>query len=270
MTDYRPHRTHTTRKDIDMIDNALIQGRDLRKTYSMGSRADVPALRGIDISIEQGEMVAIMGPSGSGKSTLMHILGLLHAPDLKNGPRPNLWFEGRDMISLSESERTRIRARRMGFVFQSFNLVPTQTALENVMLACDYAGVRGSTAKTAAMDVLGLVGLADRADHRPAELSGGEQQRIATARALVNRPSLVLADEPTGNLDSERSKEVLSLLRWFNREHGQTLVLVTHDPEVGDACDRVVRMRDGHVQDHGAIRVPTLAGLAPEPMTSAA
>jgi putative ABC transport system ATP-binding protein len=255
-----------------MIDNALIQGRDLRKTYSMGSRADVPALRGIDISIEQGEMVAIMGASGSGKSTLMHILGLLHAPDMNNGPRPNLWFEGQDMVALSESQRTRIRARRMGFVFQSFNLVPTLTALENVMLACDYAGVRGSTARNAAKEVLGMVGLADRADHRPAELSGGEQQRIATARALVNRPSFILADEPTGNLDSERSAEVLSLLRWFNREHGQTLVLVTHDPEVGDACDRVVRMRDGHVQDHGVVPMPMpmLAGLAPEPMISAA
>jgi putative ABC transport system ATP-binding protein len=158
----------------------------------------------------------------------------------------------------------------MGFVFQSFNLVPTQTALENVMLACDYAGVHGSAARNAAQEVLAMVGLADRADHRPAELSGGEQQRIATARALVNRPSLILADEPTGNLDSERSAEVLRLMRWFNREHGQTLVLVTHDPEVGDACDRVVRMRDGYVQDHAAARVQSLAGLVSEPMISAA
>ena len=209
-------------------------------------------------------MVAMMGPSGSGKSTLMHILGLLHAPDMNGGgPLPSLWFEGRDMVSLGEAERTRIRARRMGFVFQSFNLVPTLTALENVMLACDYAGARGSNARAAAMDVLAMVGLADRADHRPAELSGGEQQRIATARALVNRPSLILADEPTGNLDSERSAEVLQLLRWFNREHGQTLLLVTHDPEVGEACDRVVRMRDGRVQDRGAVVVPAPVSVAP-------
>jgi putative ABC transport system ATP-binding protein len=213
----------------------------------------------VDISIAQGEMVAIMGPSGSGKSTLMHILGLLHAPETDGGPKPELWFEGRDMTRLSESERTRIRARRMGFVFQSFNLVPTLTAQENVMLACDYAGVKGAQAQAAAEHVLRLVGLADRGDHRPAELSGGEQQRIATARALVNQPSLILADEPTGNLDSVRAGEILDLMRRFNREHGQTLLLVTHDPEVGDACDRVVHMRDGLVADHGAVPVaPTL------------
>ncbi|MEX1333724.1 MAG: ABC transporter ATP-binding protein [Candidatus Limnocylindrales bacterium] len=236
-----------------MITNALVEGRDLRKTYQLGKRAAVPALRGVDISIAEGEMVAIMGPSGSGKSTLMHILGLLHAPETDGGPRPELWFEGRDMTRLGESERTRIRAKRMGFVFQSFNLVPTLTAQENVMLACDYAGVKGTKAQAAAEHVLRLVGLGDRGDHRPAELSGGEQQRIATARALVNQPSLILADEPTGNLDSVRAREVLDLMRWFNREHGQTLLLVTHDPEVGEACDRVVHMRDGLVADHGLV-----------------
>ncbi|MEX1294561.1 MAG: ABC transporter ATP-binding protein [Candidatus Limnocylindrales bacterium] len=243
----------TDRKDHDMITNALVEGRDLRKTYQLGKRAAVPALRGVDISIAEGEMVAIMGPSGSGKSTLMHILGLLHAPETDGGPRPELWFEGRDMTRLGESERTRIRAKRMGFVFQSFNLVPTLTAQENVMLACDYAGVKGTKAQAAAEHVLRLVGLGDRGDHRPAELSGGEQQRIATARALVNQPSLILADEPTGNLDSVRAREVLDLMRWFNREHGQTLLLVTHDPEVGEACDRVVHMRDGLVADHGLV-----------------
>lgn len=253
-----------------MNDDILIAGRDLRKTYRLGGRADVAALRGVDISIARGEMVAIMGPSGSGKSTLMHLLGLLHAPDLNNGPRPNLWFEGRDMVSLGEAERTRIRARRMGFVFQSFNLVPTLSALENVTLACDYAGTRRDIARIAAQDALGLVGLADRGDHRPAELSGGEQQRIATARALVNRPSLILADEPTGNLDSERSAEVLSLLRWFNREHGQTIVLVTHDPEVGNACDRVVNVRDGIIWDHGSIAAQVPVSVVAQPVASAA
>ncbi len=253
-----------------MSSNTLIEARDLRKTYQLGGRTAVEALRGVDISITGGEMVAIMGPSGSGKSTLMHILGLLHAPEMNGGPRPELWFDGRDMTSLSESERTRIRARRMGFVFQSFNLVPTLTALENVMLACDYAGVKGAKAQAAAEDVLRLVGLADRADHRPAELSGGEQQRIATARALVNRPSLSLADEPTGNLDSGRSAELLTLLRWFNREHGQTLLLVTHDPEVGDACDRVVHMRDGLVQDHSAVAAEPAAAPAVMAMPQAA
>ena len=247
-----------------MISNALIEGRDLRKTYQLGKRAAVPALRGVDISIAEGEMVAIMGPSGSGKSTLMHILGLLHAPEANDGPRPELWFEGRDMTRLSESERTKIRARRMGFVFQSFNLVPTLTAQENVLLACDYAGLKGTGAQAASEHVLRLVGLGDRGDHRPAELSGGEQQRIAAARALVNQPSLILADEPTGNLDSTRAGEVLDLMRWFNREHGQTILLVTHDPEVGNACDRVVHMRDGLVADHGVVPVPTSAAAAPQ------
>ncbi len=227
---------------------ALLQGRNLRKTYRLGRHNTVEALRGVDVAIETGEMVAIVGPSGSGKSTLMHILGLLHGPDLNHGPRPELSFAGRDIVDVGEGERTRIRAREMGFVFQDFNLVPTLTALENVALACDYAGVRGAVARTASLEALDLVGLGDRAGHRPVELSGGEQQRVALARALVNKPRLVLADEPTGNLDSERSADVLATLRRFNREHGQTLVLVTHDPEVAEACDRTIRMRDGRIQ----------------------
>jgi putative ABC transport system ATP-binding protein len=239
---------------------ALLEGRNLRKTYRLSRRNSVEALRGVDISIEPGEMVAIMGPSGSGKSILMHILGLLHAPDPNHGPTPELTFDGRDVSRLSDGERTRLRAREMGFVFQDFNLVPTMTALENVLLACDYAGLRGAPAKAAALEALALVGLAARAEHRPAELSGGEQQRVAIARALVNRPSLVLADEPTGNLDSERSAEVLALLRRLNREADQTFILVTHDQEVGEACDRVVRMRDGKIRDHGLSLVrPRLA-----------
>lgn len=236
-----------------MTTTALLEGRDLRKTYRLGRNGVVEALRGVEIRVDEGEMVAIMGPSGSGKSTLMHILGLLHAPDLNHGPRPQLRFEGRDMTAVGDAERTRIRARRMGFVFQDFNLIPTLTARENVLLACDYGGTRGTTATAAADEALALVGLADRGDHRPAELSGGEQQRVAIARALVNRPSLVLADEPTGNLDSERSAEVLDLLRRSNREQGQTVVVVTHDEEVGAACHRVVRMRDGRIRprQHG-------------------
>ncbi len=237
---------------------ALLEGHNLRKTYHLSRHNSVAALRGVDVAIQPGEMVAIMGPSGSGKSTLMHILGLLHAPDMtEDGPRPELVFGGRDMVDLKESERTKVRAREMGFVFQDFNLVPTLTALENVMLACEYAGIGGAKARQAAGEVMRLVGLEDRAGHRPAELSGGEQQRVAIARALVNRPNLILADEPTGNLDSERSEEVLSMLRQFNRDHGQTFILVTHDSDVGDACDRVIRMRDGTIRAQATAVAPT-------------
>ena len=243
---------------------AILEGRNLRKTYRLSKKNTVEALKGVEISIEAGEMVAIMGPSGSGKSTLMHLLGLLHSPDPNHGPAPELYLGGQDVAGLSDNDRTRIRARRMGFVFQDFNLVPTLTALENVLLACEYAGIKGKAARDAALEALGLVGLADRAGHKPAELSGGEQQRVAIARALVNKPEIILADEPTGNLDSDRSAEVLALLRQFNREHGQTIVLVTHDSEVGDACDRVIKMRDGRIRDNG-LRAATPV-MATEPV----
>jgi putative ABC transport system ATP-binding protein len=255
---------------------ALLEGQDLRKTYRLSRSNTVEALRGVDIAIEDGEMVAIVGRSGSGKSTLMHILGLLHAPDPDGGPPPSLRFDGRDMVNVGESERTRIRARRMGFVFQDFNLVPTLTAIENVMLACDYAGRRGSEARSAARGALELGGLEARADHRPVELSGGEQQRVAIARALDNRPSLVLADEPTGNLDSERTDEILVLLDRLNRE-GQTFILVTHEADVAAACHRVIRMRDGRAHEETVASLPTEPALrvgsgerAPEPVAALA
>ena len=225
----------------------LLEGRNLRKTYQLSRHNSLAALRGVDVTIDSGEMVAIMGPSGSGKSTLMHILGLLHAPDTNHGPAPEMRFDGEDVSRLSDRARTQIRAKSMGFVFQSFNLVPTMTALENVALAADYGGMSGSEARKAAQEVLSWVGLSDRAKHRPMELSGGEQQRAALARALVNNPRLLLADEPTGNLDSARSTEVLELLRRFNRERGQTTVLVTHDAAVAAATDRTIHMRDGLV-----------------------
>ncbi len=237
----------------------LLEGRHLRKTYKLGRNNQVKALRGVDISIERGEMVAIMGPSGSGKSTLMHVLGLLHAPDTNHGPAPTLSFDGRDTTKLSEGERTKIRARQMGFVFQDFNLIPTLTALENVMLACDYAGRRGHEARADAIAALELVGLGERTSHRSTELSGGEQQRVAIARALVNQPDLVLADEPTGNLDSERTDEVLDLLRSLNEKHGQTFILVTHDHDVAEACDRVIRVRDGLLESDRRARVEAVA-----------
>ena len=230
---------------------ALLEARNLRKTYRLSKSNVVEALRGVDVTIDEGEMVAIMGPSGSGKSTLMHVLGLLHKADSNHGPAPELRFAGKDVTGLADNERTRIRATEMGFVFQAFNLVPTLTAAENVALAAEYAGTRGPAARAAAIEALGLVGLADRAQHRPSELSGGEQQRVAVARALINRPRLVIGDEPTGNLDSVRSAEVLGLLRGLNREHGHTFLIVTHDPEVGEACDRTIRMRDGVVVSDG-------------------
>ncbi len=228
---------------------ALLEGRNLRKTYRLGRRNTVEALRGVDITIEAGEMVAIMGPSGSGKSTLMHLLGLLHSPDRNVAPTPDVLIDGQSVANLSDRARTQMRAKTMGFVFQSFNLVPTLTAIENIALAGEYAGESRGRATAAAREALAWVGLAERADHRPMELSGGEQQRVAIARSLVNEPALVLADEPTGNLDSGHSQEVLQLLRRFNRERGQTVVLVTHDAEVGAFCDRIIRMRDGVVVD---------------------
>jgi putative ABC transport system ATP-binding protein len=233
---------------------ALLEATNIRKTFQLGRRNRVEALRGVDVTIEAGEMVAIMGPSGSGKSTLMHVLGLLQQPDLDGGPTPRLLIGGRDMTRLPDAARTQARARDLGFVFQAYNLVQTLTAAENVALAANYAGRGGSSGRTAALDALGLVGLSDRAHHRPSELSGGEQQRVALARALVNEPRMVLGDEPTGNLDSARSTEVLALLRRFNRERGQTFVIVTHDPEVGAACDRIIRMRDGLIQGPGLAR----------------
>ena len=237
----------------------ILEAQNLRKTYRLSKTNSVEALRGVDVTIESGEMVAIMGPSGSGKSTLMHVLGLLQPPDTNHGPAPRLDFSGRAVADLPDKDRTRIRATEMGFVFQAFNLVATLSAVENVALAAEYAGVRRSTAKVAALDALGLVGLAERAHHRPSELSGGEQQRVAVARALVNRPRLVIGDEPTGNLDSARSAEVLALLRTLNRAEGHTFLIVTHDPEVGAACDRTILMRDGCIVSHGRDATPAQA-----------
>ena len=233
---------------------AFLEARNLHKTYRLSRSNHVRALRGVDVTVESGEMVGIMGPSGCGKSTLMHILGLLHSPDFDTDAPPSLVIDGTDVTEIEDRERTRMRAERMGFVFQFFNLVPTLTALENVALPAEYAGRRKSNARAAGMEALRQVGLEDRAGHRPNELSGGQQQRAAIARALVTRPALLLADEPTGNLDSENTEEVMALLHWFNRERGQTIVLVTHDTRVSEACSRVLTMRDGVITNgHDAL-----------------
>ena len=224
---------------------AFLTARNLNKTYRLSRRNVVHALRGVDVTIEAGETVAIAGPSGSGKSTLMHILGLLHLPDRGYDPPPILVFDGEDVTAMPDRDRTRMRAERIGFVFQAFNLVPTLTALENVALPAEYAGQSRKAARAAAEDALEVMGIADRAGHRPVELSGGQQQRVSIARALVNEPALLLADEPTGNLDSQNTAELLELLRRYNAERGQTMVLVTHDPLVSAACSRVLTMRDG-------------------------
>ena len=224
---------------------AFLEARNLHKTYRPSRHNLVHALRGVDVTVGEGEMVGIVGPSGSGKSTLMHVLGLLHAPDENRDSPPSLVFDGADVTGLPDRERTRIRAERMGFVFQTFNLVPTLTALENVALPAEYAGWKRTEARKAARETLAMVGLDDRMGHRPTELSGGQQQRAAMARALVTNPALLLADEPTGNLDSDNTAELLDLLRRFNAERGQTMVLVTHDPRVSDACSRVLMMEDG-------------------------
>ena len=224
---------------------AFLEARNINKTYRMGRSNQVRALRGVDIAVDAGEMVGIMGPSGCGKSTLMHILGLLHSPDARTEPPPSLMIEGADVTTLSDLERTRMRAVKMGFVFQAFNLVSTLTAVENIALPAEYAGRRRPAAREAAEEALRLVGLEDWAGHRPMELSGGQQQRVAIARALVTRPALLLADEPTGNLDSENTGEILELLHRFNKDRGQTVLIVTHDPRVGEACSRVLTMHDG-------------------------
>ena len=228
---------------------SFLQAFNLSKTYRLNRHNVVHALRGVDVSVEAGEMVAIVGPSGSGKSTLMHILGLLHSPDKLRDPHPSLVFDGIDVTDMPDRERTRMRAERIGFVFQAFNLVPTLTALENVVLPAEYAGQSRKAARAAAEDALEVMGIADRAGHRPMELSGGQQQRVSIARALVNEPALLLADEPTGNLDSQNTAELLELLRRYNAERGQTMVLVTHDPLVSAACGRVLTMRDGAILD---------------------
>ena len=207
------------------------------KTYRMG-RIEVPALQGIDLHVASGEFVAIMGASGSGKSTLMNILGCLDVPT-----SGRYLLDGTDVARLGDDELAKIRNRKIGFVFQSFNLIPRTSALHNVEMPLIYAGEGGRTER--AREALGAVGLADRAHHQPTELSGGQQQRAAIARALVTNPAILLADEPTGNLDTVSSVEIMRLLSNLNSEQGRTIVLITHEQDIARFARRVVELRDG-------------------------
>ncbi len=224
-------------------DDLIVQATGVHKVYLTG-QVSVPALRGVDLSIRRGEMVAIMGPSGCGKTTLLNCLSGLDTAD-----QGKIAIEGVSLSGMSDRQRTAYRARRMGFVFQFYNLLPVLSAVENVELPLLVSGVRLREARKRALESLTQVGLAQRAYHRPAELSGGERQRTTIARALVNRPALVWADEPTGDLDSETASEIMDVLVDLNREQQLTFILVTHDRGVGARCGRIVRMRDGLVED---------------------
>ena len=217
----------------------LMKMQSVTKDYQLGKTL-VRALRGLDMEIEKGEVVAIMGPSGSGKSTLMHILGALDVPT--NGVA---MIDGSDLKDLKESQLVTFRGQKVGFVFQTFNLIQTLSALQNVELPMIFQGIGKSARHRKAKDLLERVGLADRIKHRPNELSGGERQRVAVARSLANDPEIILADEPTGNLDTESGQSILDLLKQLSTRDGKTVILVTHDPEAAEIADRIIRLRDG-------------------------
>jgi len=230
----------------------LIRLEDIHKTYYLGE-LDVPVLKGISLTIDRGEMVALMGASGSGKTTLMNILGCLDHPT-----RGRYWLDGQEVSRLSADERAYVRNSKIGFVFQNFNLLPRTSALENVIMPLSYTptGISNREARARGAELLNLVGLGDRMDHEPSQLSGGQQQRVAIARALVNHPPLLFADEPTGNLDSRTSEEILRMFQQLNRDEGLTIILVTHDSGVAQHARRTIHIRDGVILDGAATSHP--------------
>lgn len=230
----------------------LIELRDIHKTYHLGE-VKVPVLKGVSLNAVQGEFVALMGSSGSGKSTLMNILGCLDNPT-----SGEYWLDGRETSKFTAREQARLRNRIIGFVFQSFNLLPRTTALENVLMPLTYTkeNLSEHQKKQRAAELLQKVGLEDRIDHQQSQLSGGEQQRVAIARSLVNHPRILLADEPTGNLDSRTSAELLQMFQQLNQADGITLILVTHDPVVAQCARRIIRIKDGLIEDSTGLRRP--------------
>ncbi len=222
----------------------LIELRDIYKTYHLGE-VDLPVLKGVSLNVRRGELVALMGVSGSGKSTLMNILGCLDHPT-----SGEYWLDGREISRLTAQEQARLRNRMVGFVFQNYNLLPRTTALENVLMPLTYTkeNLTEHQMRQRATELLQKVGLGDRTDHQPSQLSGGEQQRVAIARSLVNRPRVLFADEPTGNLDSHTSEEILQMFQQLNSAEGITLILVTHDPNVAQHAQRMIRIKDGLIE----------------------
>ncbi len=231
----------------------VIELQDITKVYQMGE-VEVRALRGVSLQIEEGEIIAVMGPSGSGKSTMMNIVGCLDQPT--SGA---YFIEGRDVSRLGDDQLAQIRNRKIGFVFQTFNLLARTSALENVMLPLIYAGVGMAERKKRAEEALISVGLGERVTHSPNELSGGQQQRVAIARALVNNPAIILADEPTGNLDSKSGVEVMAILQWLNKYKGITVALVTHDPVIAQHAQRIVHIHDGRITRSELVDEPRVA-----------
>jgi putative ABC transport system ATP-binding protein len=243
--DTKDHKTHKDTKEVHAKDRAIIKLVNVWKTYHMGD-TEVHALRGVNLTINKGEFVAIMGPSGSGKSTLMNQVGCLDIPS-----KGEVYLDGQDIAHLSESNLAQIRGRKIGFIFQKFNLIPTLSAKENVALPMIFQNIGQGKRNERATSLLTLVSLQDRMDHLPGELSGGQQQRVAIARSLANEPEVILADEPTGNLDSKTGGTVMDFLRDLHKNKGTTIIMVTHDEDVAKNADRIEYLKDGMIVTRG-------------------